>query len=706
MSTLTKSGVVILAAAATLAQAPAPQQPPPAAPQPQPTQAAQPTFRTEANYVRVDVYPTRNGAPVADLTKDDFEILEGGKPQAVEQFERIQIRAAGPQDTRIEPNTVAESRSMLENPRARVFVIFLDTYHVDVAASHRIRQPLIDALDRVIGPDDLVAVMTPEMAPTDMAFARKTTTIEGILTRYWHWGERDRMIPPDPEDEMYGQCYPNVDPRDRCADQNGIAAEMIDRRHEKRTIDALHDLVVFLRGVREERKAVLAITNGWLLFKPNMQMMRPLACHGVPTGPQINVDPRNGRPTTRPTANTVASDQCDIDRTNLAQIDNDTEFRYVLDEANRANTSFYPIDPRGLAVFDTPIMRTDVPGPAPAPVPLRTDRAMLTGRLTSLRTLAENTDGLAIVDSNDLAKGLRRVVDDLSSYYLLGYYSNGALDGKFHSITVKVKRPGIQVRARRGYLAATPAEVARAKRDANLDKAPTPAEAETLAIESVLRPLSAFSKETSLRLRAIAGWAGDETKIWLVGEVGTADTWRAGAEADITLSQENETLATAHASVPAGARTFKVALAPSKRLEPGDYTINVRTTAASKMASSGDMVPLSLPAAPEPVGSMIIRKGPFTGLKEVPTADLRFRRSEQMRVEVPAIDKTSPTARLLDRTGKPMTGVPMTAVARDDADGTRWLTAQVPLFPLAPGDYIVEIASGSRRLLTPFRIVQ
>jgi hypothetical protein len=80
---------------------------------------------------------------------------------------------------------------------------------------------------------------------------------------------------------------------------------------------------------------------------------------------------------------------------------------------------------------------------------------MLTGRLTSLRTLAENTDGLAIVDSNDLAKGLRRVVDDLSSYYLLGYYSNGPLDGKFHSINVRVKRTGVQVRARRGYLAAT-----------------------------------------------------------------------------------------------------------------------------------------------------------------------------------------------------------------------------------------------------------
>jgi VWFA-related protein len=686
------TGIVALALMAGLAQT---------------TEQPQPTFRTEANYVRVDAYPTRNGAPVTDLTKDDFEILEGGKPQRVEQFERIQIRAAGPQEARTEPNTVAESRSMLENSRARVFVLFLDTYHVDVAASHRIRKPLVDALDRVIGQDDLVAVMTPEMSPTDMAFARKTTTIEGILTRYWHWGERDRMIPPDPEDEIYGACYPNVPVGDKCDDQNGLAAEMIDRRHEKRSIDALQDLVRYLRGVREERKAILAITNGWLLYRPNLNMMRPLRCHGVPGGRSPEVDPRTGRPTLKPTPNnTVQSDSCDIDRTNLAQIDNDREFRDILEEANRANASFYPIDPRGLAVFDTPIVRSDVPGPAPAMVPPSIDRAMLTGRLTSLRTLAENTDGIAIVDSNDLAKGLRRVVDDLSSYYLLGYYSSGPLDGKFHSITVRVKRPGVQVRARRGYLAATPSEVARTARNANPDRAPTPAEAEALAMESVLRPLSSFSRETSLRLRATAAWKADNhALIWLVGELGSADTWKAGAEADITLTQEGETLATVHASVPAGTRSFKVSLAPAKPLQPGDYTINVRTVAASRMAQSGDMLPLSLPAAPEPIGSLLIRKGPFTGLKELPTADLRFRRSEQMRIEVPAVGTAAPTARMLDRTGKAINALPLTANTRDDADGLRWFTVQVPLFPLGPGDYIVEIASGNRKTLTPFRIV-
>src|SRR5919202_3193652 len=114
--------VVAIAAIVCASYAASSSQPPP-----------QPTFRTEANYVRVDVYPTKDGAPIADLTMADFEVLENGVPQKLEQFERVQIRAAGPQETRIEPNTVAESRSMAENPRARLFVVFLDTYHVDVA---------------------------------------------------------------------------------------------------------------------------------------------------------------------------------------------------------------------------------------------------------------------------------------------------------------------------------------------------------------------------------------------------------------------------------------------------------------------------------------------------------------------------------------------------------------------------------------------
>ena len=119
----------------------------------------------------------------------------------------------------------------------------------------------------------------------------------------------------------------------------------------------------------------------------------------------------------------------------LAYTDHATEFQNLLQRANRANVSFYPIDARGLVVFDEPI------GPAPPPPP-SVDAARLRDAAGSApRSLAVTTDGYAIVDTNAIDKALERVLQDTSSYYLLGYYStNTRLDGRFRKLTVRVKR--------------------------------------------------------------------------------------------------------------------------------------------------------------------------------------------------------------------------------------------------------------------------
>lgn len=700
----------------------APQQAPPQPPTQQP-----PPFRVEVNYIRVDVFPTLNGQPVTDLRQDDFEILEDRVPQKIAAFEHVTIRGGGPQDARVEPNTVAESRAMLSDPRARVFVLFLDTYHVDVGASHRIRAPLINTLDRTIGQNDLVGVMTPEMAATDVTFARKTGTIEGILTKYWYWGERDRINAIDPEEERYRACYPGTGPDLTCPDDDrGVAQEMIDRRREKRTIDALQDLVRFLHGVREERKAVLVISDGWRLFRPNERLARRLYCR-APGTPEIGIDPRTGKITTRDTKNPIPNTmyECDRDRLNLARIDNDDTFRRILDEANRANTSFYPIDPRGLVVFDEPI------GPNPPPPP-SIDRARLTARLTSLRTLAEATDGIAIVDTNDLTRGLQRVVSDLTSYYLLAYYStNTKLDGKFRSITVRVKRPGVQVRARRGYVAPTEAEVAAARSlstasgkggapspggfggaGASADGLPGTAEAETRAIEAVIATLSGLARELPLRVQVAAGWTphSAQSMVWAVGELGGGEAWKGGAEADVMLTDAaGSTLATARAQVEPGSRSFRVTLAPAGPLAPGDYVVRVRARGmAPGVIPAGEVLRITLPPSPDGAGALFVRRGPATANREMATADRRFRRSEQLRVEVPTPLSDPMTARLLDRTGQPIP-VPVTPVVRDDADGSRWQTVRLALAPLAAGDYIIELtseaATARKRTLIAFRVV-
>jgi hypothetical protein len=147
-----------------------------------------------------------------------------------------------------------------------------------------------------------------------------------------------------------------------------------------------------------------------------------------------------------------------------------------------------------------------------------------------------------------------------------------------------------------------------------------------------------------------------------------------------------------------------VAIEPSRRLAPGEYVVRVGARAGAASIPSRETARVTIPAAPEAIGALFVRRGASTGNAQLPTADLRFRRNEQVRVEVPTPSTDPATARLLDRTGKPL-AVPVTAAVRDDADGSRWVTAQLALSPLAPADYAIEISSGDKRIISAFRVV-
>ncbi len=70
-----------------------------------------------------------------------------------------------------------------------------------------------------------------------------------------------------------------------------------------------------------------------------------------------------------------------------------------------------------------------------------------------MRTLSSETGGIAVLNQNDFGEGLRQIVDNNSHYYLLGYYPTHNLsDGKYRRIEVRVKRPGVEVRTRKGYV--------------------------------------------------------------------------------------------------------------------------------------------------------------------------------------------------------------------------------------------------------------
>ncbi len=670
-----------------------------------------PTFRTEANYVRVDVFPTRDGAPIPDLTAADFEVFEDKAPQKIEQFERVVIRTAAVGEGRPEPNTVAQSREAIRDPRARVFILFLDPKHVEGGTSRQISQTLVNALNRLIGPDDYVGVMMPPMTLRDVTFARRTAAVEGLLKRDW-WGKRDSILLQDEDEENWALCYPAMpppgggDPPDK-----GIAQEMILRHREQLTFDALEDLVRGARTLREERKAVLAVTDGWLIYRANPNLARPLQNAPQPGNPPINVDPRSGRLSTASndpdTALAAARRKCEIDRQMLANMDNESRLLSIINEANRSNMAFYPVDPRGLVVFDEGIMPSAAVG-APTvnrPLSIEEERTRLRAREQGLRQLAEGTDGTAIVGTNNIQAALRRVVDDLSSYYLLGYYSTGKLDGKFHSISVRVKRPGVTVRARRGYQALREGDLARTTTVVRpaAPVVPTGEAAVAAAASSAIAKIVTSARDLPLRVLTAAGWrpvdGQPQPAFWVVGEVMDRIP---GSDVEATLTTgDGEVVGSGRGRIVPGTTSTLIPIVPAQAVKPGDYVVRVHSQ--SPGGTETMTMAVSLPASPQPSSAVFIRRGPSTGNKDVPTADLRFRRSDRIRVELPwAVD--APNARLLDRTGKAL-AIPAAANTRTDADGTRWATAEVALAPLAPADYVIELAAGGTRVMSGFRIV-
>lgn len=147
------------------------------------------------------------------------------------------------------------------------------------------------------------------------------------------------------------------------------------------------------------------------------------------------------------------------------QVTNSTVERWghLTDEANRQNVSFYTFDAQGLKVLSDQAAMGRMLGPSFGTGFSRglygdnleqRNEALLNGTTHGLAELASSTGGQYISNTNNLTGAFARVNEDRRSYYMLSYSStNPTLDGKFRSITVKVLRQGLTVRARRGYVA-------------------------------------------------------------------------------------------------------------------------------------------------------------------------------------------------------------------------------------------------------------
>ena len=642
-----------------------------------------PRFRAGANLVRVDAYVSKDDVAVTDLKAEDFAVYEDDKLQTVENFELVTARAPNPQSERTDPTNVRDMRQEADDS-TRVFTLFFDRLFVSLSGSYHARKPIIETMDRVIGPDDLIGVMTPDMSPGSVTYSRRTGSIEQFVTATWHWGQRDRSgVSQSPQEQALYECY-GMHP--------DIIGELIARLREQQTLDALESLVVHLEGLRPERKFVMVFTEGWPLFRQNDRLTRMLNGQ-VPGSDPVGTDPRTGglRRPGAPDGKTNMSasmEACERMRTMLAYIDHDVDFRQLLQRANRANVSFYPIDARGLIVFDTPIEWG---------VPPSVDAAWLRKRHDDLRMMADQTDGHAVLDTGNVAGAMQKIFADVGSYYLLSYYStNQKLDGRFRRIRVEVKRDEVEVRARPGYLAPTEAEARAAGgtvTTAGGKNAPPP------TVTRALDSLTPARGNLPVRVQA----AGAPGTIRAVVELDAATLkrpeWLSGGTLKVTFEPErggggqSGTSQTVTLAIEPGQRSVPIE-GTEQPLAAGRYSVRAELTPRSSRLPIQVTTFATVPADAAQVGTAALasRRGPSTGLAYVPTADPRFRRTERLRIEVPvAGEGFTGTSRLLTREGQPLQVV-VNVSARVDPKGQHLAVAEAVLAPLAAGEYVLELS--------------
>jgi len=611
-----------------------------------------------ANALRVDLYAVRDGVPVDDLRQDELQLLEDGVPQTIDSFERVAV-APG-------------------SPRSRVFVVFLDTHHTTIEDETTARLPLVRLLDRLLDRDDLVGLTTPELAAGDLVFRRKAEVLSDLMQADWGWARRGRRRPPGSKEVLYDQCFDSSRAADRAR-----GAEMKARWREETTFDALDDLVAHLAALREERKTILTVSDGWQLFTPSRTLGEADDDRSSRSDRLRRFGDRGsaqGSPATP-----VMRVECEADRRRLAMLDNSLHLRDLTENANRANVSFYPFHAPEATVPEQGVSRA---------VP-EIDHAA--ARLDSLRLLADATDGRAVLKRTAIEEALPRIVADASSYYLVTYRStNTKLDGRFRTLAARVTRPGIKVRMRRGYRGLTTDELLSSRR------APVTVRAASNALSVPMAPADAHRP---FRIRTSSWAAPDGGTFWIVGELDYRTRqeldWTAGAQADIVvLGADGSELVSQTLAVKPADGAFSLRVPERGAVKPGEYAVQVQLRPdANDSLVLTDTARVAVTASrSEELGAPVVwRRGPSTGPRHLQTADFRFSRSERIRLELATTVPGSAAARLLDRAGQPIQ-VPVEVSARPDDSGQfRWIVADATLAPLAPGQYTIEVRLGTLR---------
>jgi VWFA-related protein len=352
-----------------------------------------PVFRAGVEYVPVDVIVTDgNDVPITDLKVDEFEIYEGGRRQEIADFKFVSIPVVERDLAAIRSAPVVRdvASNVRLSPDSRLFVLLVDDLHTLESDIIAVKQVMTDFI-RALSPVDEVAVVFVGRSDLSVNF----TTDPARALKAIDNTRAAMGFGIDALGRSTNDSRPFKDERAMTAPGRAVAF-------------AFKNIAMALAGSTHARRAIVYVSGG-----------SPID-HQHPTL----------------TSEIVMADLKD-----------------AFEAARRANVPIYSLDPRGL-VQPADAVRGGI-GFMNGGGGTSTYNVMkqIEAQQNNLSVASINTGGRAFVNQSDQTGAINAIVKENGSFYVLGYYpAPPPRDGKYHSIEVKVTRPGARVRARSGYV--------------------------------------------------------------------------------------------------------------------------------------------------------------------------------------------------------------------------------------------------------------
>src|SRR5207249_840250 len=400
---------------------------------PAPAQPERPTFKVQVDLVTNDVIVRDDkGNFIPDLKRDEFEIYEDGVKQDISSMTvvtggRVTNVLAAPPPPPPEGIILPVTRPR-NDVSGRIFLFFVDDLHLQFHNTGRVRDLFKRISKELVHDGDMFGIVSsgPSSIAIDMTYD-KTRLDEAIK-------------------KIAGS---ELKPTDIINGPSGAEGPSEVRYRAHVAFSTVNDLLNNLDSVHNRRKALVYVSDGYD-FNPFQDARLGLMDPNSPFAQnefarsqnQINAQNSDGSASTPDPFSSQQKQNEEFADADLAR-----ELGELTRTANRANVTMYTIDPRGLVGM----------GDIDDQVDPQQWNEFVRKSQDSLRVIAEETGGIAVVNQNDFSRALKRIDAETSDYYVLGYYSkNPDPTKRRRQITVKVNRPSASVWSRKEYVLKPP----------------------------------------------------------------------------------------------------------------------------------------------------------------------------------------------------------------------------------------------------------